>query len=409
MKFFNVILHDIERIDTHLLMEHVWEKARFSSSYIILLSASVVICTFGLLMDNAPVIIGGMIVSPLMWPLLTTSCGIAYNSPKFMKNGLFLIFLSLALAYASSYSITVISPIKNITEQILARTNPTFIDILIALAGGLVASLGISQKRLADSIAGVAIATSLMPPLCASGIGAALGNVTVTWQSFMLFSINAVAIIFVAVVTLALTGSVRENHIKLRSRGLLFLGLLLSLMSYPTVLFLQDYTFRTQAHSQVQDKILSYFSDNVPSVVVEDVSTSIDALLRDKSIKISANILVPEDTIISEEQKQDLLHLLQRDLNNPVELDLRVQRTIALASVEKQKNGALFDKLRAVLSSELSLVDSDIRVDSFSAVSSDGGDIGVAVIARANPTLKFTESERKVIEDRLSEIAERPV
>jgi uncharacterized hydrophobic protein (TIGR00271 family) len=410
MKLFGLIPNDIERIDTYILRDEIHEKAHFSTSYAILLISSVIICTFGLLMDNAPVIIGGMIVAPLMWPLMNTACGIAYNSPKFLRSGLLMIAASLFLAYASSYLFTIISPIKNITEQILARTNPTFIDIIIALAGGLVASLGISQKKIADSIAGVAIATSLMPPLCASGIGAALGNATVTWQSFMLFAINAVAIIFVSVVTLALTGSLRENHIKLRGRGLVFLGLLLALLAYPTVLFLQDYTFRTKAFSQVQETIEAYFQINVPSVIVEDVSTSIDALQRGQPISISADILVPEDTILSEEQKQELLVNLQDKLSNPVKLDLRVQRTIALTSEEKQKDGALHDQLRQVLINELSLIDSTIRVDSFTAQNGENdGVINISVITRADPSIKFTESERKVIENRLSQLANREV
>ena len=150
------------------------ENAILSTSYVVLLIASSVICTLGLLQDSPAIVIGGMIISPLMWPLMKISAGISLARRNYISSALFLLLISIAISLASALLITLISPLKVLNVEILSRTQPTLIDIFIALAVGVVAALAVVLKKVSANLAGVAIAASLMPPLCVGGIGLAL-------------------------------------------------------------------------------------------------------------------------------------------------------------------------------------------------------------------------------------------
>ncbi|PJE61587.1 DUF389 domain-containing protein, partial [Candidatus Roizmanbacteria bacterium CG10_big_fil_rev_8_21_14_0_10_39_12] len=142
------------------------ENAILSTSYVVLLIASSVICTLGLLQDSPAIVIGGMIISPLMWPLMKISAGISLARRNYISSALFLLLISIAISLASALLITLISPLKVLNVEILSRTQPTLIDIFIALAVGVVAALAVVLKKVSANLAGVAIAASLMPPLC---------------------------------------------------------------------------------------------------------------------------------------------------------------------------------------------------------------------------------------------------
>jgi len=159
-----------------------------------MLVCSALIASLGLDTNSTAVIIGAMLISPLMNPILGVGLSLGVND----KDLFFLSMKSLGFATLAGFISSVIyfklTPFGNITSELIARTTPTLLDVLIAFFGGIAGIVSGSRKYLTNAIPGVAIATALMPPLCTSGFGFATGR----WNFFLgglyLFFINAVFI-----------------------------------------------------------------------------------------------------------------------------------------------------------------------------------------------------------------------
>ena len=153
-------------------------------------------------MNSTAVVIGAMLISPLMGPILATGFGFATLNFTVVKSGILRLSLQVTIAVLASALYFYISPVQAATSELLARTEPNIFDVFIAIFGGLAGIIGQTRKTLDNVIPGVAIATALMPPLCTAGYGLANGN----WQYFIgagyLFFINAFFIFFAAFIVL---------------------------------------------------------------------------------------------------------------------------------------------------------------------------------------------------------------
>lgn len=156
-----------------------------------ILAVAIIIASVGLNVNSIPVVIGAMLISPLMGPIFGIGLGLGVNDIELMKssgkNLLVMVFISLAVSFIY-FLITPLS-LSNPTE-LLARTSPTFYDVLIALFGGFAGILEQCRKDKGTVFSGVAIATALMPPLCTAGFGLASGNLTYFIGALYLFVIN---------------------------------------------------------------------------------------------------------------------------------------------------------------------------------------------------------------------------
>lgn len=167
------------------------------------------IATLGLVLNSPAVIIGAMLISPLMGPILANGMGLAAGDVVLWLRAAFNLLLSCSLAIVFAAILVVIVPFKEITPEILARTNPTLLDLIVALFSGAVGSVATCKqaKGVAASLPGVAIAVALMPPLCVVGYGigiyfslASSQGLTVAKGGGLLFITNLVAIIFTAMI-----------------------------------------------------------------------------------------------------------------------------------------------------------------------------------------------------------------
>lgn len=162
------------------------------------LLASCLIASIGLNTNSSAVIIGAMLISPLMGPILGLGFGMATASRRMIRtsaqNLAFAVFISLLVA--SLYF--VVSPFQDPTPEILSRTAPNLLDLLVAIAAAFAGVVAMNSTGLAGAVPGVAIATAIMPPLCASAYGIAHGNWKVALGAFYLFFVNAFAIAVVA-------------------------------------------------------------------------------------------------------------------------------------------------------------------------------------------------------------------
>lgn len=180
--------------------------------YFVLIILSCTIATFGLITDSAAVIIGAMLVAPLMSPILSLSMASISGRSRLFQRSITAIIEGSGLAIILSAILAFFTyrlpfgVLAKIPSEVLARTNPSPLDLGIALAGGAAAAYALAHPRLTAALPGVAIATALMPPLCTIGIGIAFMDTSIIFGSFLLFITNFISISFAGIVTFAILG-----------------------------------------------------------------------------------------------------------------------------------------------------------------------------------------------------------
>ena len=157
---------------------------------------AIFIASLGLNVNSTAVIIGAMLISPLMGPIIGMGLAVGIADLKLFKRALTNYLITTVISVVTATIYFTISPITEAQSELLARTSPTLYDVLIALCGGAAGILAIATKGKNNVIPGVAIATALMPPLCTAGYGLAMGNTSYFFGAFYLYFINTVFIAF---------------------------------------------------------------------------------------------------------------------------------------------------------------------------------------------------------------------
>jgi len=196
--WFKDLINLAEGLDREGTVEYIKSSKMMRGSNAWLLMCSIMVASLGLDLGSPAVIIGAMLISPLMAPILGIGLGMAINDrfSLFLAIRQFTIAILIALLTSTLYFL--ITPLGSLTEEIQARTAPNFLDGLVAVFGGLAGIISVSRKEQSSAIPGVAIATALMPPLCVTGFGIANGNWWITLNSFYLFFLNS---FFIALTT----------------------------------------------------------------------------------------------------------------------------------------------------------------------------------------------------------------
>ena len=166
----------------------------------LILMCSIFIASIGLNMNSTAVVIGAMLISPLMTPIVGLGFGLAIFDTRLIKQSLEVLFTQVLVSLLVSTLYFWISPLSYASSQLIARTSPTIWDVLIAIAGGIAGVIGSRKKEANNIVPGVAIATALMPPICTAGYGLAIGNVRFLFGALYLFSINCVFIMLTNIV-----------------------------------------------------------------------------------------------------------------------------------------------------------------------------------------------------------------
>ena len=186
-----------ENIDYPQTLKKISDDVEFKGYNIWILIASIFIASIGLNANSAAVIIGAMLISPLMGPIRGIGYALSANDFKVLIQSLKNFGIMVAASVLASYLFYLVTPIKSETSELLSRTKPQVLDILIAFFGGLAGVIATTVKNKANTITvipGVAIATALMPPLCTVGYGMAVGNWSYFIGAFYLFLLNSVFI-----------------------------------------------------------------------------------------------------------------------------------------------------------------------------------------------------------------------
>ncbi|MDM5271308.1 TIGR00341 family protein [Sulfurovum sp. zt1-1] len=174
------------------------EEAQLNSTFMTLLVLATMIATFGLYINSPSVIIGAMLLAPLMQPIVSMSMGMLRQDSTLSLDGLKSITIGVMSVLLTAMLVSFFTPIENLTSEMVGRLHPTILDLFVAIISGAAAAYAKSNEKIVGSLAGVAIAVALLPPLAVSGIGLGWGEWHMFGMAFLLFVTNLVGIVLAA-------------------------------------------------------------------------------------------------------------------------------------------------------------------------------------------------------------------
>jgi len=177
-----------------------------NGDFFLLLVLSVLIVVSGLLINNASVIIGGMVVAPILSPILSMAMGVVLADFKLIRRAARTVLVSLLLVILFSAVMTLFYPSRMLNVEILTRSQASLAHLVIAIASGIAAAFALAKPNLSATIPGIAVSVSLLPPLAVTGIGAAMGDWRLTSGSLVLFLVNLIGIVLASTVVFSLLG-----------------------------------------------------------------------------------------------------------------------------------------------------------------------------------------------------------
>lgn len=200
-KILEMLLFFRDRFDLHEgkedeleTIDYIKKNVEFKGANLWILIFAIFVASVGLNVNSTAVIIGAMLISPLMGPIMGIGLAAGVNDFELLKKSLKNLGIAILISILTSTIYFSFTPLNDAQSELLARTEPTIWDVLIALFGGLAGIVAGSRKEKSNAIPGVAIATALMPPLCTAGYGLATANLYYFFGAFYLFFINSVFI-----------------------------------------------------------------------------------------------------------------------------------------------------------------------------------------------------------------------
>ena len=257
---FKNVLDISEHIDTSSAEKAIRNNVFFRGPNAWILAIATVIASVGLNVNSIPVIIGAMLISPLMGPIFGLGLGLGINDFDLMKTAGKNLLVMIGISLVASFLYFLITPLSlNNPTELLARTNPTIYDVLIALFGGFAGIFEQCRKDKGTVFAGVAIATALMPPLCTAGYGLASGNLHYFAGALYLFIINC---LFIMLATYTMVKYLKFNakeiadeKLRLRTKAVSTILIILFIIPsiWSAVLLVKQTNFEDRALAFIED------------------------------------------------------------------------------------------------------------------------------------------------------------
>lgn len=250
-KFFN--LNSGEE-DKEKVLATVKSNISFSGPNLWILACAIMVASVGLNVNSTAVVIGAMLISPLMGPIVGAGFALGMFDFQLLRRSLKNLLLATIVGLVVSFIYFLLSPYKEGNSEIIARTAPNIYDVLIAFFGGLVGVIAVTRVEKGNPIPGVAIATALMPPLCTAGYGLATGNFAYFGGALFLYTINCV---FICIATYGIVKFLKYPAVefvdkKKSDRIRIWISVIVALMIIPSVFF--AYRFIDQQNYTVKVK-----------------------------------------------------------------------------------------------------------------------------------------------------------
>jgi len=327
-KAVNRILKPLPLIERKAIIDDIKPMAAPGFDYYLMVVLSCSIATLGLIINSPAVIIGAMLLAPLMSPIIGIGLASIIGDTKILRSSMIAVLGGALLAISLSFLLTLENKLlpfvslQEIPAEILSRTRPTPIDLVIALAGGLAAAYALTKPNLSATLPGVAIATALMPPLCTIGTGLALGRLDIAGGASLLFITNAITIAFASAFVFFLRGfsaSARRTGQRL-PRSLVISAILVILLLVPLTFFSVKF-FREATANRLINQVVSLEVSKLPGARLLDISTVREENNLAMVITIRTRNAINYDTVVRLQEN------IVAGLDRPI--SLKIEQVIA--------------------------------------------------------------------------------
>lgn len=248
------------------------DSSKLSSIFIVLMVLSTLLATTGLFQSSAPVIIGAMILAPLMSPIVSLSMGIVRGENSLINNSTKTLFYGIVTALIFSCIFTYMMPLSVLTDEMRGRLNPNLLDLMVAVISGIAGAYANSKSEVAKSLAGVAIAVALVPPLSVTGIGIGWMDWNIIYGSFLLFITNLVGITLSAALTFIVLGYAPIHRAK---KGIVYTTVLLVIITIPLLISFSKVIKQNNILNQIQNQTYIINNKKIDVNILEvDLSSS---------------------------------------------------------------------------------------------------------------------------------------
>lgn len=376
----------VDKIGT---IEEIKSKKVMNGANAWMLMCSIVIASIGLNLNSPAIIIGAMLISPLMSPILGIGLSVGINDKILLLKSLNHFGAAILIAVLTSTIYFYLSPFQELTVEIKSRTSPTFLDVIIAFFGGIAGIISIARKDLSTTLPGVAIATALMPPICVTGFGIANGHWDIAINAFYLFFLNS---LFVAIATYLIIRYLKFPYKKFinhqeKRRNLLFISSFAIIAIIPSLFIFnrvyQELNTKKNLNSFIEnyvgeneiylDGYKLYQSDSLNKLVLKVYGTNIqskgleyyqDGLVKENldntEIEIISTSEIKVDRVNFLESKISEIEKMASQLEETKKDNLRKQQIVEL--LEQKVKSTILDSTAFInLSKEINLLFPEIE------------------------------------------------
>ncbi len=281
------------------------DNAELTNAYLVMMILSTLITAFGLYANSAPVIIGAMILAPLISPIVSFSMGLIRYDVILLKRSFKTIVIGTIASLIFAALVSLIIPLRIETSEISARLTPTLLDLGIAVASGVAAAFAHAKEGIAKSLAGVAIAVALVPPLVVAGIGIGWADWSVFSGAFLLYMTNLAGIIMFGGLTFLLLGFA---PFKTAKKGLIYSFLIILLVCIP--LTFSFYRIKQEAE----------ITRSLEGFTFEDITLR-DVRVRSGEVPVISLKLIAPQSIPDEKMKQ-IKTLIQEEIGQEIIIEV---------------------------------------------------------------------------------------
>jgi uncharacterized hydrophobic protein (TIGR00271 family) len=277
------------------------ENAELTSAFVVMMILSTLIATYGLFADSSPVIIGAMILAPIISPIVSFSMGMVRYDKEMLRTGIISILFGTLVSLFFAAIITILIPMKVHTSVIEARLSPNLLDLGIAVVSGIAAAYAHAKEGIAKSLAGVAIAVALVPPLAVAGIGIGWWDWEVFSGAFLLYLTNLAGIILFSGLTFLILGFAPFKRARI---GLIYGMLIIVLVAVPLSFSFNRIKQEALITSQLEGATIN-------GVILRNVKVRFR-----KTLKISIKMVAPEplDHVKMKNIKQEIENRIDKNI-----------------------------------------------------------------------------------------------
>ncbi len=224
------LFNNLTEKDKSAAVEKIMTGSAPSNDFFLMVVLSVLMATFGLLLNNVAVIIGSMLIAPVLYSILGLSLGFSISDFKLISRSFYTVLKSMFFGIAAAALATLFFSAQisgELTPEIISRIEPSLLYMSIAIIAGFAASFALVKPQLSETLPGIAISVALIPPLAVIGIGIARFNWQIVSGSFLLFIVNTIGIVFASMITFSLMNfyvkrklvrqAIKEEEIKIEA------------------------------------------------------------------------------------------------------------------------------------------------------------------------------------------------